>query len=43
MKESNLKSENFTIYVKKVTKSIPGLRFSVQNSLIVLEALQLGQ
>ena len=30
MKESNLRSQNFTIYVKKAAESISALRFSVR-------------
>ena len=43
MKESNLRSENFIIYVTKAAESIPGLRFSVKNTLIMLQALQISQ
>ena len=40
MKETSLKAENFTIYVKKATEFSPGFRFSVGCSWIVLKVCQ---
>ena len=43
MKETNLRTENFIIYVKKATEFICGLGFTVENTLFVLQALQISQ